>query len=149
MNLVKLLDKNNVREYLNSIPYINRGGCGIAALAMYRWLEKQNVDTTKIKIHILEMHFETTIDNNKKYLETNEGYPEPPSHIGLKIGNKTIDTEDTVDMHRYQYHMVTDQIQLLITMINMVRKWNPMFDRERIPEIADRLGIDLSDININ
>ena len=32
-----------VLRYLSSIEYINRGGCGIAALAIHRWLEKNGM----------------------------------------------------------------------------------------------------------
>jgi phosphotransferase system glucose/maltose/N-acetylglucosamine-specific IIC component len=31
-----------VRDYLSGIPAISRGGCGVAALAMYLWLKKNN-----------------------------------------------------------------------------------------------------------
>ena len=31
-----------VLRYLSSIEYINRGGCGVAALAIYRWLKKHD-----------------------------------------------------------------------------------------------------------
>ena len=30
-----------VQEFLSDIPYINNGGCGIAMLAMYRWLKRK------------------------------------------------------------------------------------------------------------
>jgi hypothetical protein len=32
-------DLIDVMDELNGIPCINRGGCGIAALAMYRWIK--------------------------------------------------------------------------------------------------------------
>ena len=31
-----------LRQFLNNIPYINRGGCGVSAYAMYCYLEKNN-----------------------------------------------------------------------------------------------------------
>jgi hypothetical protein len=31
----------DVRKFLSQVPKIDDGGCGIAALSMYRWVEKK------------------------------------------------------------------------------------------------------------
>ncbi len=41
-----------LRAYLESIPYINNGGCAIAALFMYKWL-KTTRPKSKVQIAYL------------------------------------------------------------------------------------------------
>jgi len=38
----KTVTFEDVQEAINQVPCINRGGCGIAALAMARWIKKNN-----------------------------------------------------------------------------------------------------------
>jgi hypothetical protein len=35
-------DINELREFLQTIPRLNSGGCGISALVMFRWMKKYN-----------------------------------------------------------------------------------------------------------
>ena len=50
----KLTSFEELREFLDSVPNINRGGCGVSVYAMYCLLEKQKQlkpDTKIIYIH--------------------------------------------------------------------------------------------------
>ena len=40
------LDLESVLDVLNNIPAINQGGCGISALAIYRWCKKNGVSVS-------------------------------------------------------------------------------------------------------
>ena len=43
---MKIKTLKQVQKFLSNIPNINRGGCGISALALYRWLENNgNIST--------------------------------------------------------------------------------------------------------
>ena len=52
---------SEVRNYLNSISYINNGGCGIAALVMFRWMKKNRISTKGVKFHFMERFDVNTI----------------------------------------------------------------------------------------
>ena len=140
-----------MREFLNSIPSINSGGCGVAALAMYRWIEK-NMLEYKVDVIFHMFHREKNqYKNNKKLIKTNQYCNDlvAPSHIGIQIKNVTpvLDSEKTLDKHSYVFVIKTNSEDVLINALNNVDTWNPMFNRKkRVPLIEKRLGIDLSDV---
>lgn len=59
------------RSFLSEIPNINCGGCGIAALAMIRFLEKENIypnvviccETNKLGLEILKNNINTVLNS--------------------------------------------------------------------------------------
>ena len=61
---VKTFDE--VLNFLSNIPSINCGGCGISALAMYRWLKKHGKTTEETAFYYLENDYERH-NNNKGY----------------------------------------------------------------------------------
>lgn len=62
------LKLKQVLEYLNDIPRINHGGCGVSALATYRWLE-QNYGNRDIEIiYCYKYYNKDRYDNNEKAL---------------------------------------------------------------------------------
>jgi hypothetical protein len=140
---------SEVRNYLNSISYINNGGCGIAALVMFRWMKKNRISTKGVKFHFMERFDVNTINNNKKYLKTKSGKPQATSHIGLIIDDITVDSTGIAYREMYPFHLVTKSINILIEAINNVGSWCPFFDRNTIPTIEKDLGIDLSDVVIS
>jgi hypothetical protein len=148
----KTLDQ--VRSFLNDIPNINSGGCGIAALAMYRWIKKnvpQHVDN--VLFHFF--HRDSESYNNNKTLLNNNTYNSDniaiPSHIGIQIKNltKVIDTYRNLDIQYYGYVVETNSEDVLIKAINNISNWNPMFFRKHnVKKIQKELNIDLSDVDI-
>ena len=84
MNLILNQDITNfedVRKYLSRIPNINCGGCGISALSMYRWLEKnENKKSNLVICYNNSEKYEKTIENLGK--DNDKLFA--PSHCGIK-----------------------------------------------------------------
>ncbi len=120
------------REFLLKIPYINNGGCGIAALSMF--LASQNENTQVI--YMYRNYSESSYKNNKRVLETGEGNAEAAEHVALLLENGVIiDCEKEVDINDYQYSNTTTDINFIINSIEN-GSWNPFFDRNKyLPKI--------------
>lgn len=143
-----------VLRYLSSIEYINRGGCGIAALAIHRWLEKNGMlkDTKIVFLYDYMTHM--LYNTNYEILNKNRnGIPEGAPHIVVKRLNKYLDSEGYLKKthidFRYSNKLEVDTDFLLTAINNNRGKWNELFDRKKqIPKIAKNLNIDLSDVVI-
>jgi len=136
----------SVRDYLSSISYIDQGGCGIAALAMYRWL-KMN-EGVKVKFVYLDSR-EYNHNQNKQYIEKKDGCPNACNHIAISYNKEFIDCSSVVDISMYTFRIVTANESALIDTINNIGSWNESFDREKyIPLIEKKLGVKLSDVFI-
>jgi hypothetical protein len=139
---------SDVRNYLNSIPNIHRGGCGIATISMYRWLKK-NQSVRGIRFIFLDTYSNYSYNNNKRYFETKKGSPVACSHVGLFMKGKAIDCEEELNLVKYPFNIKTTDEKALIIAINKIYDWNERFKRNYIKNIAKKLDIDLSDILIN
>jgi hypothetical protein len=149
----KTLD--DVRNFLNGIPFINSGGCGISALAMYRWLEKNYPKHAKKTVFYF-FHRDKDDYRNNKSLIKNNSYDNTnisiPSHIGIQIKNVTdvIDCYREVFIRQYEYVVKTTSEDVLINAINNVCGWNWFFNRKQsVHVIAKELDIDLSDVFVS
>jgi len=138
-----------VQEFLGNITWINAGGCGVAALAMYRWLKKNNKLSKDTAFVYLDndkwMH-----ENNKKALETNDVEPTSCSHVALQHAKRYVDAEGEVNIRfRFQYKLRIESEAFVLASVNNINVWNPRFNRiQLVPFIAEQLGIDLSDIQL-
>ena len=66
---MKINNFGDVQEFLSEIPHINRGGCGIASLAMFLWLKKnKELRKRKIKRHVFM--------TNTRYIKSMPWYTE-------------------------------------------------------------------------
>ena len=139
----------DVLSYLNRIPCINAGGCGISALAIYRWLK---VNDNKGKLSFAYMYrdnSDSSLINNKNALKTGDTL-ETPAHVMVKINKpfcfkKLIDSEGMTNS-RYIYGHSVDEKRMLET-INW-SSWNDSFDRKHVRQIQKALKINLSDVKI-
>jgi hypothetical protein len=141
-----------VLKYLDSIRYINNGGCGVAALAIYRWLEKNNMlrDTKIVFLydygtHHLYKHNYDILKNNKNDI------PEGAPHIVIKRLNKYLDSEGVLSNKYINFHycdkLEVDAEFLLTAVNNNLDMWCRLFNRkEYLPKISRKLKIDLSDV---
>ena len=141
-----------VLKYLNSIENINRGGCGIAALAIYRWLENNDMlrDTEIVLLYDYNTHY--LYSHNYKILKSNSnGIPHGAPHIVLKRLNRYFDSEGFLSKRglasRY-CDMLSVDVNFLLTAINdNIDCWNYEFKRKNnVLNIANQLNIDLSDV---
>ena len=144
---------NDVRRVLRDIPTINNGGCGIAALAIARWLRKSDHVRASCMIIYGQMDYETYKRNNEAQINRSNS-PGSAYHIGVLIydydENKqmVIDVNGTFDVTQYSYANISDEIFLLKS-VNECDQWNQAFIRRRfVKKIADELDIDLSDVDL-
>lgn len=133
-------------KFLNSIPNINSGGCGIAALAMYRYLKKNKLLPKDFKILFL-------YNNNCKslYDANRKGGNFGANHIVFWFNGNLYDTDGLFEIEYTDYkYILPASIKKLLAALNDDNGWNPMFKREKqIPKIERRLKINLSDVSCN
>lgn len=136
-----------VREYLNDVEDINWGGCAIAMLAMYRWLKKNNQlkpDTCFIFLHDNTDRYE----RNKESLSNIGQTPTACTHACLYHDGKYIDSKSNIDIRNYRFMLKIDSEEFIVESINNRSAWNDTFERDKyVPDIAEDLEIDLSDLN--
>ena len=137
-----------VRRYLDSVPCINLGGCGIAALAMYRWLMK-NGRLTKKTGFVLVHSYRMDYAKNQNAIKGVYSDATACHHIALLHRGRIIDSEGAYVPETSKV-LVTDDEQILIYALNNnLDDWNFMFDREEhVGNIEKALGIDLSDVSV-
>lgn len=136
-----------VMDYLSNIPDINAGGCGISALAMYRWLKKHNLlNNTKF----VYLHFSMSEYEDNRLAMVNGTKLFAPPHCVLEHNGILIDSDGEVDTYEFgEHHLTIDDERVIVDSINS-DDWNPSFDREKwVPKIEKRLGINLSDVELN
>lgn len=139
---------DEVRNFLNNITSINAGGCGISALAMYRWLKLHGKVTEQTAFYFLD-NDEDNHNNNKKYLANKYILVKASSHVVLYHNDQTIDSGGFKSINNYDYALLEKSEKFLLAMINAVWSWNHSFERKKhVGKIAKTLGIDLSDIEL-
>ena len=136
-----------VQEFLNDIYNINRGGCGISALALYRWLEKNGQLNGNTKfVYLYHSYNRDEYLNNDKVLREKTGKPLACAHAGLLHKNNYLDSNGKVDISYYTFVHHVNEEDFILKSINNLSSWNDAFNREHISRIEKKLGIDLSDI---
>ncbi len=142
---------NQVFEVLKYIPFINNGGCGIAALSMYRWLKKNNQleeDTQFVYMH--EPKDKSDYLENKRILKgVGEVEPRSCNHAAVFHKGHYLDAKGSLDgvrLDEYEHFEFTKDESFILASVNNVGQWNNAFERAYIDYIEDELRIDLSDI---
>jgi hypothetical protein len=145
-----------LRQYLNTIPNINEGGCLISAYSVYLYLKQNNTLSPDFKI------IEISPDTLTKYMNTMQYLSSDPESNVFSCGHAVIlyngyiyDSEIDVKMDEFVDAAVfgiwidpKDHEQWLINQMNNA-SWNESFDRmQYIPEIEKELGIDLSMVKL-
>jgi hypothetical protein len=144
----------DITKFLSTIENIDNGGCGIAALAVYRWLIKHNKHKGIKIVYLYEDCCEKNSDKNCEIIASKNPHKQPicPCHVALKRNNRFIDdkgfrSEDEIFEWFIEYHDVT--IDFLLKTVNRIRTWNNDFNRSKyIPILESSLGIDLSDVKV-
>ena len=141
----------DVREYLSNIPAISKGGCGVAALAMYLWLKKNERLPDGFEFVLLYSIFEDDdiFENNAEVLHNKRGNACAPCHIAIKYKDQIIDADSTINTSNWdKIQFVTDE-WFIWNMINNIGSWNPTFNRDHIKSIEIKLDIELKDKDDN
>jgi len=153
-NSMEFKTLEDVRMYLDNIPLINKGGCGIASLVMYRWLIKKNlIDKDTKFIFLYSYSSKSNYISNKRKEKNNTNFgPVAPSHVVLFYNKKCLDSDSEKSLKEYReefpYKHEVKSENFLINAINAVNSWNFLFDRRFVKKIQRDLNIDLSDIKI-
>ncbi len=143
-----------ITQFLNTISHIEDGGCGIAALATYRWLVKNNKHKGVKIVYLYEDDSEECANINCEVIASKNPRRQPvcPCHVALLrngrfIDNKGFRSEADIFDGYIEYHEVTTEF--LIKTLNRVRIWNDSFNRKKgIAILQQALEVDLSDIKL-
>lgn len=140
---------SNVKHILNSVPSINYGGCGLSALAMYRWLK--DTDSLKGDEHFVYLYTRSdgNFETNCEVLDVNSKNQKlgSASHIMLYHNGMLHDSKgNSVNPFYVHKHENLTENQLIESLNNGF--WNDSFNRKRfLPEISKALNINLGDVN--
>jgi hypothetical protein len=139
---------DEVRNFLSAIPYIDAGGCGISAYAMYLWLKKENQMPQDFKFVFL--HYNCSADNfysNRSALENGSGRIYAPEHVAIKYKGEVIDSENVLDTDDFGLFFEIPLEKAEDYLVNSLNTddWNNWFDRPKFTKIIEKeLGIEFS-----
>lgn len=138
----------DVRNFLSDIPSIHYGGCGVAALAMARWLKKFINKSVNI---VFGYNYKFQYDQNNKALstmKTNNFTSYAHCGISFPFSDEVFDAKKYWIDYAYEYEAILPEFAVVHALNN--GGWNNCFDRKVwIPKIEKVLNIDLSDISYN
>lgn len=153
MKATEIKTLEDVRRFLAKIPNLHNGGCGVSAIAMYRWLIKY---TTNPKVRFVLCYAtgsKSFFSQNSKFLAGVGNKPTACSHAGIYYDNPVtkqtapIDARGFIPITGYEYTHVFKSLQPMLAMVREKDKWYEKFDREKyVPIIEKRLGIKMKDI---
>jgi hypothetical protein len=137
---------------LNSIPAINAGGCGISALAIYRWCKQNGLDVSDRPFVVL-CEDKWDADHNDSYFKGGDVVSAWYPHIAIEIDGTLYDSRGDVSQLDLAYD-IPCEYQLneaeLLEALNTKTTWNFMFNRKSsVPKIEYGLNVDLSDVRVN
>lgn len=126
-----------VRNFLREIPHINRGGCAIAALAMYHVGLKLGMNIKVV--YFYDFDDQHAYQQNDIAIEKDTGQVTYCNHAGVVVDNHYMDTLTNVVNDIYPYYHVVPESMVLRTLREGA--WNPAFDRYKwLPVIESRVG---------
>ena len=142
----------DVRNYLDTIPAISQGGCGISAIAMFRWLVNHKFSKDDINFVMGYKDLNEFADNSIAFCG-DEDLPFACSHIGILIQYNDRDTIIDCNSRWFFSNYVQSQVvneNAMISSINQINQWNGCFNRKKyVPLIEKKLKINLRDIKLN
>lgn len=145
-----------LREYLNSIPNINEGGCLISAYSMYLYLKKTNQLPSNFKIlQIAEPILQRFLLIRQLQSTDPTKFTGGLQHAMCLVDGVIFDSKEArpldIDLLAKTCSIPVDpetQSEYIIAQINTAG-WNTSFNREKfVPEIEKELGIDLSFVKL-
>lgn len=128
---------------LSTIDALNCGGCGIAALAIKQWVDREFPEK---EAQIVYLFNDFDIRNNKANLLNNNAGS--CMHAMVLIDGKYYDSERYgVDLHEVpNYESLIETFEpsanLVMTSVQHVALWNCWFERSNVTNIANICGLD-------
>lgn len=150
-NTMKPKTFSEVQNFLSSINNINYGGCGIAVIAMYRWLKKNNQLGINVYFYYLyDRLSKNRYDNNYKALCNENLKPDTCAHAVLYYNGQFIDCNGVHDVTNYDLMQKISNENFILKSINNYSEWNSKFYRNvEVKRIQKALNIKMSDIKID
>lgn len=148
MNIRKYFTKqkfktfHEVRSFMNTIPCINHGGCGISALAMYDAAVKEKLNS-KI-VYAYDWWNSETI--NQQYKKGKTLYAASAAHVMISINDVLYDSEGEKEYDDFEWFLSADDEITREHLVNSLNhgSWNPIFDRKTwLPVIEKFIGYKL------
>jgi hypothetical protein len=135
-----------VQNFLNEIPNINRGGCGLSAYAMYLWLRKNSMLTEDIQIVFLHYGYsKSDFHTNQSFYLQGVGKPVAPEHVVINRNGKYIDSNGVYTRaNGYSFKLSVSLEKAEDFLVNSLNDddWNSSFERPCVvPMIEKELGI--------
>lgn len=135
-----------VQDFLNEIPAINCGGCGVSVYAMFLWLQKNNMLTDDVKIVFLHHSYSAKdFKTNQSFYLQGVGNPVAPEHVVLMRKGVMLDSSGVyVEANNYSYSLTVslDKIEDFLVYSLNDDSWNSWFERPLVvPMIEKELGI--------
>lgn len=144
---------------LDTVPSLNYGGCGIAALAMLRWLEREYPEVWKTA-GVLSVHergdWSGDRAHNLRWLNGQEEDADSAGHFRVIIDGVAWDSYSNKDLDEYSSEYIiivrepnSPEDYCLSAVNNYYADWVTDFDRVTgVPLIERLLGVDLSDVSL-
>lgn len=128
-----------VQRFLRNIPYINHGGCAIAALVMYDYLVANKVEA---KIVYAYHSYDPDYEANVSQLAKGGDYLEPCEHAMVSVNDVLHDCRGERSVYEYdKYHSISRE--MVVKSLN-AKGWNSSFDREEyVPVIEEKIGYNI------
>ena len=140
---MKIKRLKQAQKFLSLIPNINDGGCGISALALYRWIKNNSkIENTKF-VFLYNYDEEGRYLNNSRVLRDKDGEAEAPTHCCLLYKGEFIDSDGKKKIGGYGWIQIIDEEEFITRALDNVCDWNSRFDRGWINDIEVSLEIDL------
>jgi hypothetical protein len=130
----------DLRKYLSNIPYINNGGCGIAALAMYFFLKDKGEAVELVFFHKI-FDAERALSNIKINIESGVT-ASSANHCGIFYNGQFLDCDSILNPSNYLCIIFTTDVIMREAVAKS--QWNSDFDRDYyLPQIEKYIGFSL------
>ena len=142
---------SQVRKFLNGIDDINFGGCGVAALALYRWCKAHGLKPDGFAWLYKDYEADDLVSNENAIQSQELDNLYVPCHVALQLDGLLYDSATSEASNTCRTSLTQPGISesVLLHLLNDSRGWNSYFDRKtQVPIIAKTLDIDLSDVTL-
>lgn len=127
-----------ILSYLDNIPCVNAGGCGIAALSVYLCLKEHGYDVSTMKFKYL---YHSEEDDCYEHNSRASNYMQSAVHIAIEWKGLIFDSGGILD-RTYRVQQTFGVNELLSSIV--YGYWNPCFNRNFIGDIENILNINIS-----
>ncbi len=129
---------NYLSRYFQTIPNINRGGCGVAALVLYRQAVKEGLNPEIVYCYLGR---DRAWEKNSKFIEGKTKKAASCDHIVLKINDEYYDCDGVNRLATAGWYSFTQTVSEKHLMNSLIYGgWNDDFDRRNLKKIEDRFG---------